>query len=234
MNESDWLQGSDPRPMLDFIRHRTTPRKLRLFACACVREVWPLLFDDRSVRAVEVAERFAEGRATAAELVEAETAAFELARAADLRVTVTDPGWAAARAAARTATLDAYSAAGGTAFVSLLCHAPWVFRPAGGVLHHGTEPAKSLARHRHCDLLREIVGNPFQSPMVEGDWLRWNGEVVVCLAGEIHDSGRYAELPVIADALEEAGCTCPTLLDHLRRPGGHVRGCWALDFLLGK
>jgi hypothetical protein len=54
------------------------------------------------------------------------------------------------------------------------------------------------------------------------------------LAHLIYDQRRFTDLPVLADALEEAGCTDQTILDHLRGPGPHVRGCWAVDLLLGK
>ena len=54
------------------------------------------------------------------------------------------------------------------------------------------------------------------------------------MAQWIYQERAFAELPILADALEDAGCTDPTLLDHLRRPGPHFRGCWALDLLRGE
>ena len=54
------------------------------------------------------------------------------------------------------------------------------------------------------------------------------------LARRTYDEGDFAALPVLGDALEDAGCADPELLGHLRGPGPHVRGCWALDLLLGK
>lgn len=234
MTEQEWIEGDELRPMLEFIRPRTSERKLRLFACACASQLRHLLFDLRSVLALETAERCADGLASETELRGAEKAAFEIARTADLRTTATDPRWAATRAAARAAALDPFAAAMGAAFVATLGHAPWVFHPGGGVEHHGAEPARSQAHCLQCDNLREVVGNPFRSPWVEGEWLRWNDEIVARLALEIYQTSRFADLPVLADALEDAGCDCADLLDHLRRPAGHVRGCWAVDFLLGR
>jgi hypothetical protein len=65
-------------------------------------------------------------------------------------------------------------------------------------------------------------------------WLCWHGGTIPKLAQAIYDERAFDRLPVLADALEEAGCTDADLLGHLRGPGPHVRGCWALDLLLGK
>jgi pSer/pThr/pTyr-binding forkhead associated (FHA) protein len=65
-------------------------------------------------------------------------------------------------------------------------------------------------------------------------WLRWNGGAVVALARRIREGHRTDLLPVLADALEEAGCSDAELLGHLRGPGPHVRGCWAVDLLTGR
>jgi hypothetical protein len=69
---------------------------------------------------------------------------------------------------------------------------------------------------------------------VEAGRLAWQGGLVVSMARHADESGDYGGLPVLADALEEAGCTDADLLGHLRGPGPHVRGCWAVDLLLGK
>ena len=74
MNEDAWLACTDPQRMLEFLEGRVSERKLRLFACACCRRVWHLLTDKRSRNAVEVVERFADGRADEADLWEANRA----------------------------------------------------------------------------------------------------------------------------------------------------------------
>lgn len=70
--------------------------------------------------------------------------------------------------------------------------------------------------------------------MTEAEWLTWNDHTVPRLAERIYWLRSYDELPMLADALEEAGCDHVGILGHLREPGEHMRGCWVLDLLLGK
>jgi hypothetical protein len=83
-------------------------------------------------------------------------------------------------------------------------------------------------------LLRDVFGNPFRQPNVDSAWLAWNGGMVINLARAIYDAGRFTDLPILADALEEAGGGDEAILAHCRGPGPHVRGCWVVDLVLGK
>lgn len=85
-----------------------------------------------------------------------------------------------------------------------------------------------------CSLLREIFGNPFRSVTVDERWLMWSGKTVVKLALAIYEERAFERLPILADALEEAGCIDADILNHCRQPEQHVLGCWAVDLLLGK
>ena len=80
-------------------------------------------------------------------------------------------------------------------------------------------------------LVRDLIGNPFRPATLTGPY-RTPG--VAGMAESIYAEGRFEELPVLADALEDAGCADADILSHLRGPGPHVRGCWALDLCLGK
>jgi hypothetical protein len=65
-------------------------------------------------------------------------------------------------------------------------------------------------------------------------WLAWNGGTILKVAQAIYDDRRFEDMPILADALEEAGCTNEGILSHCRGSGEHVRGCWVVDLILGK
>lgn len=110
----------------------------------------------------------------------------------------------------------------------------------------------SLPPCHRADLLRCIFGNPFRSWMRENAfvagapvrskkinivreaWFSWRNGLIPHMAATIYQQRDWPSLPLLADALEEAGCTEESLLGHLRGPGPHARGCWALDCILGK
>ncbi len=83
-------------------------------------------------------------------------------------------------------------------------------------------------------LVRDIFGNPFRRPHLDWAWLKWEGGTVARLAEGAYQDRAFDRLPVLADALEEAGCADTDILSHLRGGGPHARGCWALDLLLGR
>src|SRR5262249_61550371 len=98
---------------------------------------------------------------------------------------------------------------------------------AGGVMR--------AALRRHAGLLRDLFGNPFRPPPAAGPgWATADRAVVALMAQAIYDEHPFGGLPVLADALEEAGCGDAAVLGHCRGGGEHARGCWVLDLLLGK
>ncbi|OWK45371.1 hypothetical protein FRUB_01702 [Fimbriiglobus ruber] len=80
-------------------------------------------------------------------------------------------------------------------------------------------------------LLRDIFGNPFRPPSVDPAWLT---STVLALARQMYDARDFALIPILADALQDAGCDSDDILAHCRGDGPHVRGCWVVDLLLGK
>jgi hypothetical protein len=83
-------------------------------------------------------------------------------------------------------------------------------------------------------LLREVMGNPFRPTNLDPLWLTWAGGTVVHLAEGIYEDRAFDRMPVLGDALEEAGCTNESILGHCRQTAEHVRGCWLVDLLLDK
>jgi hypothetical protein len=96
---------------------------------------------------------------------------------------------------------------------------------------------RGIPRDVQAALLREVVGDPFRPASFED---AWRTSAVASLAQAAYDERLTpsfdldpVRLSILADALEDGGCAVE-LLAHLRSPGPHVRGCWALDLVLGK
>jgi hypothetical protein len=84
----------------------------------------------------------------------------------------------------------------------------------------------------HVELVREIFGNPFRPIAFDAAWLT---STVLALARDIHKDRAFDIMPILADALQDAGCDNDDILDHCRDSNGaHTRGCWVVDILLGK
>jgi hypothetical protein len=249
MTEPEWNRCTDPQAMLDFLRatDRASDRKLRLFAVACCRRIWHLLvaeeqhwhkdeaaFWRRCQEAVVLAERFADGEATEQELAavtayprpalyDADAAMF----AAELPLDAAAVAAEAAEAAAREAEGRMYAQ-----------HFPDGYTPsaenAALLTEEEREYEKVLATEKksQCDLLRCVFGNLFQPPSaLDLSLLTPN---VVGLVWTIYEERSFERTRELADVLEAAGCTDAYLLAHLRSPGPHVRGCFALDALIGR
>ena len=105
----------------------------------------------------------------------------------------------------------------------------------GGYASAETHPHWAMERKRQAEMLRDIFGPlPFRSVPIEPAWLTRNDGTVAKLAHAIYDESRFEDMPILADALEDAGCHEEQILAHCRGPGPHVRGCWVIDLLLGK
>jgi hypothetical protein len=220
MTEAEWLACTDPQKMFEYLQAsgKASDRKLRLFAVANYRLCYgpDLAYSTTAQRAVEVAERFADGLAGREELSQSSRAASDAAwysldavfghtRASGVEGAAAQVAGESAGAAARAISVAKYEA------------------------NYGELTAAQAA------LLRDIFGPlPLRPMAVEPAWLAWDNGTVLKLAAAFYDERAFDRTPILADALEEAGCTDQTILEHLRGPGPHVRGCWAVDLLLGK
>jgi hypothetical protein len=180
-------------------------RKRRLFACACCRRVWSLL-PDEARRDLEVAEGMIDR-----EVPKAEQSA----------------AWAVVTAHIRSNTPLAVRAiisakVGGCGGSS-----------SAAAQTAGEAGLRTRAEERawQADLLREVVLSPFRPVAIEP---AWRTSTVLALAAGIDRECDFGAMPILADALQDAGCDNDDILSHCRGPGPHVRGCWVVDLLLGK
>jgi hypothetical protein len=246
---------------LDFLLGKTSERKFNLFRFACCRRVWRLLVRDPYRRAVDAAEEWVEGRETRTALEAALLGAGKVLSAVQssgphpsqgsLEIRAAVVALHAAKADHKDFSLPntaSYACAVAQEATSAACWAGataacW---PVGasapssewGAVHWQVRQAESTGQGL---LLLDIFGNPFRSASIDPAWLAWGGGAVRRLGENAYEERTLpagtldaSRLAVLADALEEAGCTASGLLGHLREPGPHVRGCWAVDVLLGK
>jgi hypothetical protein len=237
VTEQEWMTCNDPGPMLDFLQGKATDRKMRLFAVACCRRVWYLLSDERSRSAVHAAEHYADGLTTPAELTAAQRQAMlAYIDGTDafygLRTDITRPHSTAPHAAALHAAdappIYMKPAADSAAYS--------VFKPHS-FPYPEAEATAAVAPERVAQavLIRDIFGPlPFRPVTVHPDVLAWNDRLVVRLAQSIYEERRWGDMPILGDALLDAGCDNEEVMVHCRAGGEHVRGCWVVDLLLGK
>ncbi|MCI0705266.1 MAG: hypothetical protein L0241_29760 [Planctomycetia bacterium] len=210
MTEAEWLTTTDVEKVLSNLSGPLSARKLRLAYCACLRSdaVWPFVVSKSSRRAVEISEQFAEEQIGARELRTARTSAHSAwARIGPLK----PPQYAAAELAHNACWLDAM-----------------LLREALVVLRRLVRAGLPIP----AAPLREIFGNPFRTVEFNP---AWRTSDVVLLARGIYEERAFDRMPILADALQDAGCDNDEMLNHLRAVDViHVRGCWALDLVLGK
>lgn len=193
MTGKQWLKCNDPHALL--VAADASDRKVRLFAVACCRQVLHLAPKRKSADALlDVAERFADGKATASVRKRAE------------------------KAANKSYMMIGYTLAEhcmpGDGFYAAM---------------HAREFAGEKWEGSQADLARDVLGNPFRPVTFLP---AWRTDTVLALAKAMYDSRDFAAMPILADALEDAGCTDKAVLAHCRGPGPHVRGCWCVDGLI--
>jgi hypothetical protein len=204
--------------MLEFVRRRTSERKRLLFACGCFRSIWGLT-DPSSREAVETCEAYADGKV---HLGEVEQVARRVPQAAGDQAGKASAAVAHMAWAVSNSSILSYIVGGGA------------FARAEEALEEAVVVARrawSAASVAHCGLVREVFNNPFRPITLDPTW---RTPTVVQLAQSLYDERCFEDMPVLADALEEAGCTNGEVLDHCRSPGPHVRGCWVVDLVLDK
>jgi hypothetical protein len=239
LTPAEWHAGEDASRLLKHLqqhhllgRRPGARRKLRLLAVAFCRSAWGDLTDPGCRAVIETAERFADGAAPRAELERAAATA----RRNYQRLESPDGGESFRRQTAREMWLLAR----------------WTAEPGAGV---GTidlvalgVPLLLVRKHLPLEIGRWAgvvqINAGFLTPLVRclfGDPFRpvafapaWNTSAALGLARGVYDDRAWDRLPILADALEDAGCDEPAVLAHCRDAADHARGCWVIDGLLGR
>lgn len=232
MTEAEWLACAAPLPMLHFLRAsnvnrtRAGRRKLRLFGCSCGYRVTKLM-SERGRLWIDLGGKIADRSLTSEEQRQ-----VGLPFIAPLNPQIDEEAenWRMVRSADQSA------------WCTIL---PNIMEAASGAAHHaamaigikevptGRSGVEFNAEQREqVVLLSDVFGPfPFRSIITHASWLTADVHI---LATSIYEERAFDRLPILADALMDAGCDNEDILNHCRQPGEHVRGCWVIDLLTGR
>jgi len=219
MTEEEWLTSRDIHTLVEFQYSQKRSRQLRLFGCGCCRYFGAWNRVERMKQALIRAERFADGElseSTMEKWSREAWAAFQEARTAKT-ISPEAEMYLAIRDVTMPSRYSGYTDA-------------W-----RGFWIHATEfelDSKDEAISILLALLRDIFGNPFRPVTFDP---AWRTDTSAALAKGMYESRDFSAMPILADALQDAGCGNEEVLNHCRdEKQVHVRGCWVVDLVLGK
>ena len=215
MTAADQLAATDPATLFARLVADMSERKARLLRVALARALWDEFKHPELRDAITVAERYADGECGEEEYVEQVRRGYRLVS-----------GPPEQRPAPFVHLQLAINSLSGTGLLLGRCGGKLpheVGAPGGGNWQDamGHAPAAAVAA------IRDLFGGSSFDP-------RWRTETVTLLAEGIYRDRAFDRMPILADALEEAGCDRAEVLVHCREDGFHARGCWVVDGLLGK
>jgi hypothetical protein len=228
MTEEEWLASQWPEPMMVELKSKASDRKLRLFDICCCRRLAPyyaVIGLCGVPEAIDRAELFADGLVSEEELKRAQAAlarscfndeekqVINIAAHADLAIwTILTPAWEDQ----------------GTVHEHLWLTDAW----------EEMDPQRQFPNEKFAkefsilsNYVRDIFGNPFRPVAFAPEW---RTDSAIAIAKQMYESRDFSAMPILADALQDAGCDNDAILSHCRGPGPHVRGCWVVDLVLGK
>ena len=216
MTEEEWLTSDDPTPMHSFLTWKRNERKLRFFIVAACRHSFRSFGHYELDEVVDWAEEAVDQQPrTEAPASVRETVTWAISEMCESLNRLGD----AAEYSIATAIYDPY--AGQQVTNSILA--------AHEIADVNSTPMEEA--QVHCTFLRDIFGNPFRPVTFNPNWLTSD---VTAMARGMYETRDFAAMPILADALQDAGCENADVLEHCRGPGPHVRGCWVVDLVLGK
>jgi hypothetical protein len=218
MTEAEWIGCSRPRgrgDVLDIVKwlreERNRPRKALLTLCALCRITWDRVAFAGNHRALEASEDYADGRISQTEL---------------------ESYWRATRFEPVIYCEWACAAAGPAEGLANWRMKDEQDEAALGVFHATyTNEVRSSWWSQELRYAMDVLEFIFQEGPIPAEW---RTDTAVSLARQMYESREFGAMPILADALQDAGCDNPDILDHCRNPGEHVRGCWVCDLVLGK
>jgi hypothetical protein len=216
VTEAEWLTCDNPEVMFELFRRTASVRKSRRFAAECFWRLVRVLPDPRQRRAIEVLEEWAEGtitqRARAEAARGARVACYEFPSRIGIEVQLRE---------------DDLHFVGLMLYRELVSSSPanHAISAPGGLIDGATEQVQQ------AELIRDIFGNPFRPVEFSAEW---RTDTAVVLARQMYESREFGAMPILADALQDAGCDSEDVLNHCRGAGPHVRGCWVVDAVLEK
>ncbi|MDB5310207.1 MAG: hypothetical protein JWO38_4409 [Gemmataceae bacterium] len=253
MTEAEWGSATDPYGMIQTARRRAGERKQRLFAVACCRHISHLLVHDDLRAAVDAGEGYADGLVPRAArdgayavldeprdlLADAATAEEHGSIPSELATYSEQAKGAGVPLPAVVHAADAalMAAQSGEVQSADPGYYPGSYYPAALAAREFASPGRPEEEPDpaefafQCRLIRDIFGNPFRPAAFEP---AWQTSTVVSLARQMYEARDFGPIPILADALLDAGCDSQEVLDHCRGEGPHVRGCWVLDLILGR
>jgi len=227
VTEQEWFETTEATALLKHLQGRVTDRKMRLLACAACQRIWHWI-PPKIQAAIARLEQIAGDYTAKAEILKLRVIGREAERV--------DPAnavqWAAALAGQYATEATSHSE---TSVSCISFAAEAVGLSAAQKDRSRISVAFDIARGREaraqCLLIRDIFGDPFHPVTFRP---AWRTATVTSLAEAIYADRAFDRLPILADALEDAGCTSAEVLEHCRGPGPHARGCWVVDLVLGK
>ncbi len=221
MTEAEWIAATDPHFLLRCGGSRVTPRKLCLVAAAFARRLFVFSSSEWVSSAIERLEHIDDNGGFPSEH------GAPLASVSDLRAALIEVAFFE-RHIRQSSPFNVQ----GTSLLSAVSDVAVLVRLIRSRGRHDRlKMVRSKERRRQRLDIRDVFGNPFRAVEFTAEMRTSTG---LALARQMDANRNYSLLPILADALQDAGCEDADMLAHCRDRGPHVKGCWVVDLVLGK